>query len=152
VSDPTSLTISIDRTSMSLPALLLTGHDDPARLMSVASYREPSMQPRITYAPTGDAHGDMPLGWSYQETVIAFNVFCERPATEADARSAIAEVAAALGRLNYTMTITVNGAAPETWTCRPGSIQAADDRTSTDMGTHENVWGVAIPAYPIRSV
>lgn len=152
MTDPSTLTISIDRTSMSLSPLLLTGHDNPARLLSVSGYREPAMQARINYAPTGDSHGDIPLGWSYQQSLIGFNVFDELGDTEADARAAIAELSAALGRLTYTVTITVGDADPETWTCNPGSIAPADDRTTTDLQTHANVWAVTIPAYPIRSV
>jgi hypothetical protein len=152
MADPSSLTISIDRTSMSLSALVLTGHDDPARVLSVSGYREPPTQARITYAPTGDGHGDIPLAWSYQQTLIGFNVFDESQDGETEARARIAELAAALGRLSYSVTITVDDADPETWTCDPGSIAAADDRTTSDLQTHTNVWAVTIPAYPIRSV
>lgn len=137
---------------MSLSALVLTGHDNPSRFLSVSSYRDPAMQARIAYAPTGDGHGDMPLGWSYQETLLAFNVFDENPSSEADLRSKIAELTAALGRLIYPVTVTVADAAAETWTCRAGSIAPVDDRTSSDLQTHKSAWAVTIPAYPIRSV
>lgn len=137
---------------MSLSPLVLAGHDI-TRVLSVSGYREPSMQARITYAPTGDQHGDMPLGWSYQEALLGFNAFDEAPGdTEDDARAKIAELAAALGRLSYEVTVTINDADPETWTCRPGSIAPADDRTSIDLQTNTNTWAVTIPAYPIRSV
>lgn len=152
MSDPSSLTISIDRTSMTLSPLLLCGHDDPSRVLSVSTYREPAMQPRINYAPTGDDHGDTPLSWSYQETVLAFNVFDEGGASEATMRAKIAQLVAALGRLTYTATITVGDADPETWTCRAGAVAPVDDRTSFDLQGHRPMWAVTIPAYPIRSV
>jgi hypothetical protein len=114
-------------------------------------YREPAMQARINYAPTGDAHGDVPLSWSYQETVLSFNVFDELSTTEAAARAKIATLVAALGRLSYTVTITVDGATAEVWTCRPGSVVPVDDRTTFDLQSHRAVWTVTIPAYPIRS-
>ena len=152
VSDPVSLTISIDRTSMSLTPLLLTGHDDASRVLSVSDYSEPPLQARITYAPDGDAHGSMALGWSYQQTLLGFSVFKESAASETAARAAIAELAAALGRLSYTVTITVGDAAPETWTCDPGSIAPAGGRSFNDLKTYDNAWAVTIPAYPIRSV
>lgn len=109
------------------------------------------MQARITYAPTGDSHGDLPLGWSYQESLLGFNVFAELEDTEAEARVKIAELVAALGRLSYEVTVTVGDADPETWTCRPGNVAAADDRTSTDLQSHHPIWAVTIPVYPIRS-
>lgn len=149
MSDPSTLTIVIARTG---DDLLLTGHDDPARDLSVTSYRDPAMQARITYAPTGDHHGDVPLSWSYQETVLAFNVFDELSDTEDAMRLKVAELVEAVGHLSYTVTITVDDASAETWTCRPGAVVAADDRTSTDLQTNRPVWTVAIPAYPIRSV
>lgn len=152
MADPTSLTISIDRTSLSLSPLILTGHDDPTRVMSVADYMEPALQARINYAPTGDGHGDMPLGWSWQESLLNFSVFLENAASESAARAAVATVVAAVSRLSYTATVTVNGASPETWTCRPGSVVPAGDRTTSDLRTHANVWAVSIPVYPVRSV
>jgi hypothetical protein len=148
VTDPSSLSIVI---AVAGPDLLLTGHDDPARDLSVTGYREPAMQARINYAPTGDAHGDVPLSWSYQETVLSFNVFDELSTTEAGARAKIAALVAALGRLSYTVTITVDGATAEVWTCRPGSVVPVDDRTTFDLQSHRAVWTVTIPAYPIRS-
>ena len=151
MADPSSLVISIDRTSMTLAPLILAGNDT-TRSLSIATYREPAMQPRITYAPTGDTHGDMPLSWSYQETLHAFNVFDEGSTSEATTRAKIAELVAALGRLTYTMTVTVDGAPAETWTCRPGTVAPVDDRNSTDLQTHDALWAVTIPAYPIRSV
>lgn len=152
MADPTTLTISIDRTSMSLSPLILTGHAEPTRVMSVSDYVEPAMQPRITYAPTGDGHGDMPLGWSWQESLLNFSVFLETAASESAARAAVAKVVAAVSRLSYTTTVTVAGASPETWTCRPGSVVPAGDRTTSDLQSHANVWAVSIPVYPVRSI
>lgn len=137
---------------MSLSPLLLCGHDNPSRLLSVSGYREPGLQARISYAPTGEGHGDIPLAWSYQQTLHGFNVFDELGTTEADAREKVAELAAAIGRLSYSITVTIDDADPETWTCDPGSIAPADDRSYTDLVNHNNIWAVQIPAYPIRSV
>lgn len=137
---------------MSLDPLILCGHDNPARLLSVSSYREPAMQPRINYAPTGDDHGDVPLSWSYQETLLGFNAFAEDATDEDDLDSRIAELTAALGRLIYPVTVTKNGGTPVTWTCRAGAVAPTDDRTSADLQDHTAMWAVTIPAYPIRSV
>jgi hypothetical protein len=153
VSDPTTLTISIDRTSLSLTALLLTGHDDAARVLSVSDYQEPAMQPRIQYAPTSDdVAGEMPLGWSWQDSILGFNVFAEDASSEADARSRVAQVVASVARLSYAITVTVGDADPETWTCRPGSVTPVGGRSLVDLTHHDPVWSVAIPVYPIRSM
>lgn len=136
---------------MSLTPLVLTGHGDPTRALSVSNYQEPAMQARVTYAPTGDEHGDMALGWSYQQALLSFSVFAEED-SEADARAAIAELVAALGRLGYETTVTTNDADAETWTCDPGSVVPAGDRTAADMRNFTNEWVVTIPVYPIRSV
>jgi hypothetical protein len=154
MTDPSSLTISIDRSSfgLGLSPLLLTGHDDPARLLSVSDYQEPAMQPRIQYAPSSDdVSGEMPLGWVWQDSILGFNVFAEGVA-ESTMRSSIAELAAAVARLSYETTVTVNDAAPETWVCRPGSVTPVGGRTLVDMRLHNPVWSVAIPVYPIRSL
>jgi hypothetical protein len=148
-----TLTISIDRTSMTLSALVLTGHVDVSRVLSVSDYQEPAMQPRIQYAPSSDdVSGEMPLGWVWQDSILGFNVFSDASATEADMRSKIAELTAAVARLSYETTVTVSDADPEVWTCRPGSVTPVGGRSLVDMRLHNPVWSVAIPVYPIRSV
>lgn len=137
---------------MTLDAFVLCGHD-ATRDLSVTAYREPAMQPRIQYAPTGDQHGDTPLGWSYQEAILSFNVFNETVGdTEDDMRGKIAELGAALGRLSYTVAVTIGDAGAETWTCRPGTVAPVDDRDSIDLRSARPLWAVTIPVHPVRSV
>lgn len=137
---------------MSLSPLLLCAHDNPSRMLSVSDYTEPPRQKRRMYAPDGDGHGSVLLGWSYQQTLHAFTVFKENAATEAAARAAIAELDAAISRVQFPMTVTVGDASPETWTCDAGDIAPVGGRSFTDLATHDNAWAVTIPAYPIRSV
>jgi hypothetical protein len=152
VTDPSSLLISIDRTSLSLSPLVLAGHD-VTRALSVSDYQEPAMQPRIQYAPSSDdVSGEMPLGWVWQDSILGFSVFAEDADTESDLRGRIAELTAAVARLSYETTVTVNDADPEVWSCRPGSVTPVGGRTSADLQDHTSVWSVAIPVYPIRSV
>lgn len=130
---------------------VMTGHLDPSRMLSVSDYQEPAIQARIQYAPTGDGHGDMPLAWSWQESILGFNAFYDDGVSEAEMRSRIAELTAAISRLSYETTVTVSDADPETWTCRPGSIVPIGGRTRTDMRLYNPVWSVALPVHPIRS-
>lgn len=148
------LTISIDRTGMagSPAALVLTGHTDAARFLSVSDYQEPAIMPRITNAPAGDDHGEVPLAWSWQDSILGFNVFYEGGTSEAEMRSRIAVLTAAISRLTYQTTVTVSDADAETWTCRPGSITPIGGRTRTDMRLFNPVWSIAIPVHPVRSV
>lgn len=148
------LTISIDRTGMvgDPDPLVMTGHAEPTRFLSVSDYQEPAIQPRILDAPTGDGHGDMPLGWSWQESILGFNAFYEEATSESEMRSRIAELTAAISRLTYQTTVTVSDADPETWTCRPGAIVPLGGRTRSDMRLFNPVWSVAIRVHPVRSV
>jgi hypothetical protein len=142
--------ISIDRSSLSLTPLVIKS--DRTTGLTLVSYREPAMQPRIKYAPTSDwQHGDLALGFTYQQVVLSFQVAARTAASEAVARSAIAELVAALGRLSYLVTVTLAGAPAETWTCDPGAVVAVDDRQYADLAHHDPAWQISIPAYPVRS-
>ena len=144
--------ISIDRTGMtpSTP-LVMSGNNDASTALKVVSYREPAMQARIRYAPTSDyEHGDIPLAWSWQQTLLSFEVTTRGATTEAAARAAVAELVAAVARLSYSVTVTVDGAAPETWACNPGTVAPRDDRNRVDVTHHSSVWVVTIPCHPVR--
>jgi hypothetical protein len=146
------LTISVDRTSLTLPALVLYGHGTTPGL-AVESYTEPAMRPRVAYAPDSDwVDGSMPLSMTWQESLIGFTVFADEATSEAQARMWIAELVRALGRLRYTVTITVGDAPAETWTCAPGTVTPAGGRTLASLRDHDNVWEVSIPCQPIRSI
>lgn len=144
--------ISIDRTSLSLPALEMSGNDGAATPLKVTTYREPAMQARVKYAPSSEyEHGDVALAWSWQQTVLSFEVTTRGAATETAARAAVAELVAAVARLSYTVTVTPDDAAPETWACDPGTVAPRDDRSLVDLTHHSSVWVVTIPAHPVRS-
>lgn len=111
------------------------------------------MQARNQYAPTGDGDGEMPLSWSWQQSILGFNVVKNDAATEAAMRLKIAELVTAVGRLSFEITVTVGDAPAETWTAEgAGSVVPVGGRTYTDMRHHDPVWSVAIPVHPIRSV
>lgn len=149
----TTLTISIDRTSLTLPALVMLGHPDASLALGVTDYTEPAMQPRINYAPTsGYVHGEQALGWAWQETMLNFSVSTFNQPSENASRTLVAELRTAITQFSYTVTVTVDGAAAESWTCRPGSLVPAGSRSLADVTHHRPVWAVSIPCHPIRSV
>lgn len=147
-----TLIVSINRASMGgAPELVLYGHGNLPGL-AVEGYTEPAMRPRTTYAPDSDwVNGSMPLSMVWQESILGFTVFADAAASEAEARSWIADLVQALGRLRYPVTVTVGDAAPETWVCGPGTVAPAGGRSRADLQDHNNVWEVTIPCQPIRS-
>jgi hypothetical protein len=150
--DDGQLTISIDRASLALPALVLLGHGTTPGL-AVEGYTEPALRPRVAYAADSDwVDGSMPLSMSWQESLIGFSVFPDEAASEAQARLWVAELVQALGRLRYLVTITVNDAPAETWTCAPGTVTPSGARSLMNMRDHDQVWEVSIPCQPIRSI
>lgn len=149
-----TLSISIDRTSLSLSALVLGAQDGTGGLLSITDYTEPAMQSRIAYAPSSEfMHGDLALGWSWQQALLSFEVAAFNPASEDEQREAVAALAAAVTQFPaYELTVTVGASPAETWTCDPGSVTPAAARTYVDLRDSDPAWRVTIPCYPVRSV
>ncbi len=148
--DPT-LTISIDRTALSLSPLVFVGSGDGA--LGITAYREPAMQPRVQLAPTSAfIHGDVPLSWSWQQSLLTWSFFTDGT-TETESRSLLAEVRAAVTQgLSFLVTVTVGGAPAEKWSCNPGPVNPESDRSYLDLRDSDPVWSVSLPCYPIREV
>lgn len=147
--DPT-LTISIDRTVLSLSPLLFVASGDGQ--LGVTDYREPALQPRLRVAPPSDfIHGEIPLAWSYQQTILEWS-FATFGTTEVESRVLVAEVRAAVTQaLSFPVTVTINGVA-ETWSCNPGQVTAEGSRTYENLRDSDPSWLVSLPCYPIREV
>ena len=147
--DP-SLTISIDRTALSLSPLVLVAEN--ATDLGLTDYAEPALLPRVSYAPTSDfQHGDVPLGWGWQQTLLNFS-FLTIADTEAESRALVDAVRNAITQgLEYEVTVTASDAAAEVWTCNPGSLTPAGARTLVNMRHVRPVWSVSLPCYPVRS-
>ncbi len=149
--EPT-FTISIDRTSMSLAALTFSGTPGVGELGIVRdSYQEPQLQPRLRTVGADDIHGERTQAWKWQQTILAFDVVTDASATEAESRALVAEIRAAVSRLSYAVTVTVNGATAEVWACTVGSANYRDARMYADLVDHNPVVSVSIPCHPVRS-
>lgn len=144
------LTISIDRTALSLSPLVFVGSGDGQ--LGVTDYREPAMQPRLRVAPASDfIHGEVALAWSWQQTILEWS-FATFGTTEAESRSLLAEVRTAVTQgLSFPVTVTVNGVA-ETWSCSPGPVNPESPRTFENLRDSDPTWSVSLPCYPIREV
>lgn len=143
-----TLSISIARTAGG--PLALQGHDSTTSGLVISAYREPARQQRIHYAPQSVyIPGEQPLAATWQQTMLAFEVFAQKPASESQARTWHAELLAAVTQWSFLTTVTVDGATPEVWTCHPGSVEPRGDRSLVDLKHNNPVWSVAIPCYPI---
>ena len=144
-----ALTVSIDRTSLSLAALVASGTND-ATVLGVTGYSEPGAVPRVTYGPTSAyLHGDKPLAWSYQQGVLQLEIVA-RASTETAAQALYDALAAAITQWpSYAVTTVVNGVT-KVWTCYPGSLVPAE-RTLVDLRNHDAAWAVSLPCYPVHA-
>lgn len=147
--DPT-LTISIDRTVLSLSPLVFVGQGDGE--LGIEDYREPAIQPRVSYAPSSEwQHGEIAMGWSYQQSILEWSFFTDVD-TESESRALIAAVRAAVTQgINFEVTVSVSDADDEVWVCNPGSVSPTESRTYLNMRTPDPVWNVSLPCYPVRS-
>jgi hypothetical protein len=146
-----TLLISIGRVSLpgSPSPLVLSGSDD-ANEIGVVAYAEPAIQSRVGYAPDSAwIHGSQALSSSYQQTILGFDVVTDKAASEAASRALIGDLREAISQFAFTVTVTVDGATPEIWSCNAGSIIANEARTYPNIGNSNPVWSVTIPCYPI---
>jgi hypothetical protein len=129
--------------------LVLSGSDD-ANPIGVTNYSDPAMQSRVRYAPTSEfVHGEQPLGWTLQQTILGFDIVTDLAGSEAASRSLIADVRAAITQFAFTVTVAVEDAPAEVWSCNPGSMSLTNPRSYYDLRDHNPVWSVTIPCYPI---
>jgi hypothetical protein len=111
------------------------------------------MQARVAYAPESDwAHGSVPLSWSWQQTMLNFEVAAIDASSESAARSAHADLLEAVTQWAFLVTTTVSDSPAETWTCHPGSVTPGGPRSYVDLRHFINVWVVTVPCYPVRAV
>lgn len=141
--------VAINRTSLSLPVLEVSGQDD-ARTLGLTSYQEPGLIWRVRYMPDHpDVHGSEPLGASLQQGIISFGLL-PKVTDEAALRAALAEFETAVSRLSFTVTTTVGNATPRAWSAHFGSVQP-DERTLANLTHTDPIAAVSIPVYPIAS-
>lgn len=146
--DPT-LTISIDRTSLSLAPLVFSAKIDGTAL-GIAGYQPPARQARLTYAPDSmNVHGSEAIAASWQQAILGFDWFREST-TETQLQAAFAEVVAAVEQFSYTVTTQVSGAPAQVWAADMGSC-APSARSFADLANVSAVFAVSIPVYPIAS-
>lgn len=151
MSEPT-LTISIDRTSMAgSPAALTFSATPGVGELGITNYGEPQILPQLKTLSADDIHGERTQAWKWAQSILSWDVVTDASATEAESRALVAEIRAAVSRLSYAVTVTVNGATAEVWSCTVGSANYANARTRADLVDHNPVISVSIPCHPVRS-
>lgn len=145
--DPT-LTISIDRTSLSLSPLTFSGAQDGTTL-GIVEYLPPQLRSRVLYMPSSaDVHGDEAIAASWQQSILGFDWTRDGVATETQIQASFAEVMAAIGQFSYTVTTQVSGAPAQVWAADMGSMTPSA-RNYIDLANLTPVYAVSIPVYPI---
>jgi hypothetical protein len=141
-----TLTISIDRTDMSLTPLVMSA-DTSADAIGIASYTEPALLVEISYGDaSGNYDGEYPLRWRRPNTFHRFDVITDLATTEAFSQAAMLALVAATSRLRYLTTVTI-GNSVKVWTCFPASF-SAPERTLNDVRDHDVLWTVTLPCHP----
>ena len=147
--DPT-LTITVSRTSLSMPDLVFSGSLDGTTL-GITGYQPPSLLWRKNYMPdSDDVHGSELVSASYQQAILGWDWVRDNGATEAQVQASRQEVAAALAQFSYAITTQVNGAPAEVWRADPGD-QTVAPRTWENLAYSNPVYAVSVPVYPIAS-
>lgn len=150
-----SLTITIDRTGMAGspdPLVLVGDRSDVASnsVLGVSGYREPARQMRRRTAPPSDfSHGDVTLGWSWQQSILPFDVTAMPGSSETQVKAAIAELEAAIARLQFEVTVVVGDAPGLVYVCDAGEAIPTGDRSYADLRAVRPSWSVSIPCHPV---
>lgn len=143
--DP-ELTISIDRASLGLAPLVLSGRDD-GTTWGLVGYSEPAWQARIGYATDSPyVAGSAATSATWQQSILGFDAAPDVH-SELELRVAIAELRVALSQFTYPTTVSLLDFS-ETWRCDMGSISATP-RDYTDLANFDPVFSVTIPVQPI---
>jgi hypothetical protein len=143
-----TLTITIDRTSLGLTPLVLSGASDGVAL-GIVSYQEPADIPRYLWAPDSvNVEGSELISASSEQANLGFDWVSDAAANEAAVASAKAEVLAAVRQFSFQVTTQVSDAPAEVWAANRGA-QTPSPRTYEDLANHNPVFAVTIPVYPI---
>lgn len=143
-----SLLVTIDRSGLSLPDLVLSGSDDGNDL-GVVNFTRPGEQMRYTQMPDSESvHGTEITGAALQQGILSFEYVIDRAADEAEVQSFRRMVSAAVQQFQFAVTTQEGNAEAEVWSANAGSV-APLTRTYMDLTSHNPVLAVQIPVYPI---
>lgn len=143
------LTISVDRSSLSLGPLVITGARATAAAglwVPAGGYVRPTFAARYAYAPdSAFVPGRQMLAATLTDGTWPLRI---RAAAASDVALAAlrAAVEAAFGQFSYPATVTLDGVA-ETWVCSYSRPEWPESRQWRRLG-HEEILEVTVPVKP----
>lgn len=146
------VSISIDRTALSLGPLELFGSLATNPAFGIVRYFAPTDQARVkTMPPSDDIHGNEAIAGSWDQAVLGFDWTPVGAADWAAVKAAKAEMRAAIGQFEFLVTTIEDGAPAEVWSANMGSMLpfGSDGLTRIDLKSDMPVFAVTIPVYPI---
>ena len=139
--------LSIDRTSLSLSALVLHGDRQDGWCL-MPGWQVPALVPNNAYASSPNTHGAVATHATWQLGFMSGDVVLSGADNPADRANAIAELRAALSRLSFTITQDWGGQT-ETWTTQGYSTITPSPLSYVSVTRDEPVYSLSIPVYPL---
>lgn len=142
--------LSIDRTSLSLSALVIADDSTTYRLAK-GGFGRPAMTWRTTFAPDSiNVHGSEPIAAVKEQTSIPAEVIV-LGATWAAVDTAVTALETAVSQFSYDVTQTTGGVA-RAWAASPASWSSASSTVEPfNVDQKFEVLRLTIPVYPISS-
>ena len=143
--------VSIDRTSLSLSALVIDTEGFNTYYVDKAGLGRVGKTPRETIAAASPfVHGQLRTAVVWEESTLPLTVRVQGTTSSALA-SAVDALEAALSQFVYTVTVTVDGVA-RAWTAYPATWNSTDGLTAFErVKTFHEDLSISIPVYPVSS-
>jgi len=144
-------TVSIDRTGLSLSALVIETSGAGTYVMDQGGLGRVGTTPRDTLATDSPfIHGHTRVASVLEETTLPLVVRVQST-TSALLNTAVTALETALHQFVYTVTVTVDGIA-RVWTAYPATIGAVDGLVAYERVTDfYEVLSISIPVYPVSA-
>ena len=144
-------TVSIDRTSLSLSALVIDSEGFGTYYIDKAGLGRPGRTPRETLAAASPfVHGNLRTAVVWDEATLPLTVRVQSDSS-ADLATAVGALEAALSQFVYTVTVTVDGVA-RAWTAYPATWNTTDALVDVErVRNHFEDLAISIPVYPLSS-
>lgn len=143
--------VSIDRTSLALPPLLIADAGDLAAtyVLTGSGLGRPAITWRETRAPEHpDMHGSLLLRAVKEQSSLPLEVIVQAD-TAADLDAAVQALADAVWQFSYNITVTIDGGA-KVWAATPAALApSSGNEDAAKWLLHVDVLTITIPVYPI---
>ena len=142
-----TFSLSIDRTSLSLEPLVLSGVDDANVWGVLPGWQMPSKLAMLAEATSPNTHGSVPTHWKWQQTLMAGDA-APRVDSTAELAAAIADLETALSRLSYEVSVLRGGVSFGTWVCSTGSL-IPSPLDYVELSNDQQPYSITIPCHPV---